>query len=143
MSIPVVVPMLTVLAALGGTPVPDRAAIVEPIYRVERIGVEGDPAQVVLTVSREMRTAGWDLRVEAVETDLPAGRIVVRMEAVPPDGLAAQVISRREARVDLGAPPPGRYVLEIRVRADRGGAPEPVQAEILVVVGSRDSPGGR
>ena len=43
----------------------------------------------------------------------------------------------REVRED------GRYVLEIRERRDGAGEPEPVQAEVLVVAGSRGAPDAR
>ncbi len=136
MSLSVIVPMLTALAAAGGPTAPARAAIAEPVYRVERVEVVGDPVRVAMTLSREMRTAGWDLRVETVDVAPSDRRVVVRMEAIPPDGPAAQVISRRDVRVDLGPLAPGRYVVEIRERPDGAGAPEPVQAEVLVVAGS-------
>jgi hypothetical protein len=143
MPVSMVVPMLTLMAALAGPPAPARAAIAEPLYRVERVDVEGDPGRVVLTLAREMRTAGWDLRVASVDVPGPDRRIVVRLETVAPDGPVAQVISRREVRVDLGAMPPGRYVLEFREHRDRAGEPEPVQAEVLIVAGTRETPAGR
>ena len=143
MTIPFLVPTLTLLAALGATPGPVRAALAASDYRVEKVAVEGDPAHVVLTLRREMRTAGWDLRVEEVEPAIDDRTIRVRMVAVPPEGLAAQVITPREVRVDLGSLPPGRFVLEIWERTEGGGGSEPAHAEVLVVVGSPVAPGGR
>ncbi len=110
-----------------------RLTAVEGEYGAPRIAATRSvPPQFVLVFERQTPTPGYTLRQDAVEIDAERGRIVARVSEVPPGGMVAQVISEAELRLNLGAVPTGRWVLEIHARRGDAGEYRLQQALVLV-----------
>jgi hypothetical protein len=124
-------PILLSALALGATAthVDFEPSLFEP---VEIRILESAPPRFVLVLAREMPTAGFRFEVDSVEVRPAERRIVASVTEVPPEGVAAQMISRTELRLDLGSLGPGRYFVEISSRRGRDSEHAPAGAMVVV-----------
>lgn len=103
----------------------------EPAFHDPQVQVATSmPPQFDLLLTRDMPTPGWALDVDDVAVDTKAGRILVRITEVAPEGIRTQVITPTPCRVPLGRLEPGVFALELWLR--RGDGPH-VLAQVLVV----------
>lgn len=109
-----------------------RASVGSAEYASLEVRVlESAPPRFQLTIRRDTPSTGWTLRVDGVTVDREARRIEVRLTELPPEGIAATVITAVEARADLGPLEAGRWFLELRSREREAGPYQPALAAIL------------
>jgi hypothetical protein len=134
---------LVVLAAIGcGGPVTRSAdGQGETASRIWLVGWEGEaggvsvgssqPPEFSLTLTREMPTPGWELRIDSVDVEAATRRIVVKITERGPQGMVAQVITPTDVEIPLGRLAPGGYFVEFWGRRDPGRAHEPAHAVVI------------
>jgi len=119
-------------AALWASATATRVVVADPAgVELEVHALAPSSAGFRLVVRRDMPSAGWGLRVDAIAVDPEARRIDVRLTEIPPEGMAATVITPVEARAELAPLAVGRWFVEIRSRERDGGPYRPVHAAVL------------
>lgn len=118
--------------ALWASAAATRVVVADPAgIELEVHALAPSSAGFQLVIRRDLPSAGWGLRVDAVAVDPDAHRIEVRLTEIAPEGMAATVITRVEARAELGPLAVGRWFVEIRTRERDGGPYRPVHAAVL------------
>jgi hypothetical protein len=85
-----------------------------------------------LQLARDMPSTGWRCDVDSVHVE--QGRIYVELTEAPPEGMAAQVITKTRCTIPLGELAPGRYLLELWLRRGNMGDHYPAHALILQAI---------
>lgn len=121
----------TVLARPG----PDTALAVEPaprlVHAVEVRETPRCPPTFALTLRLSMPTPGWELGLDSLEGPDAEGRFVLRVTGTPPEGLVAQVVTPTPVQAELPTLRKGRYLVDVRFRADPAGKHERIDALVL------------
>ena len=77
---------------------------------------ESAPPQFTATLTVQMPTPGWKLKIDEVSKPDELGRIQARIIGTPPEGMVAQVITSEKINVALDSLKQGEYLLEIHYR---------------------------
>jgi hypothetical protein len=126
--------ILALLAALAGArPGPDTALSLrplEPMFQVRVVALPSCPPMFDLELTADMPDAGWTLAVDRITDADESGRRTVEITATRAEGVFAQVLTPRTAKVRLGVLRKGAHLVDLHLR--RGGARyERVQAVVL------------
>lgn len=101
----------------SANPPAQSLAVVPPGVEAIELGViSSRPPQFVLRGQRLMPTPGWTFHIDSVKTETAAGRIVVQLTDMPPEGMVIQTLGPTPLAVQLGALRTGRYVVELHTR---------------------------
>jgi len=100
--------------------------------RIRVVAEESKLPRFTLTLTREMPTPGWTIRIDSVDLDRQNRRITVKATEVGPDGITSQVITPTEFQIPLGTVEPGSYFLELWTRRAEERPHQPTHALILI-----------
>jgi hypothetical protein len=110
-----------------------RMWIPETGYQKIRVVAEDSmPPRFTLTLTREMPTPGWTIRIDSVDVDRENRRITVKATEEGPDGITSQVITPTEFQIPFGTVEPGSYFLELWTRRAEERPHQPAHALILL-----------
>lgn len=126
--------ILALAAALAGAKAgPDTALSLkplEPMFEVRVVEQPSCPPMFDLELTAAMPDAGWTLAVDRVSDPDESGRRIVEITASRAEGMFAQVLAPRTAKVSLGILRKGVHLVDLHLR--RGAARyERVQAVVL------------
>ena len=126
--------ILALAAALAGAkPGPDTALSLkplEPTFQVRVAELPSCPPMFDLELTADMPDPGWTLAVDRVSDPDESGRRIVEITATRAEGMFAQVLTPRTAKVSLGILRKGVHLVDLHLR--RGAARyERVQAVVL------------
>ena len=102
--------------AAKSPPAQGLTVVPEDIEHIELGVIASTPPQFVLRGQRVMPTPGWTFHIDSVKSEPSAGRVIVQLTDMAPEGMVIQTLGPTPLAVQLGSLRAGRYVVEIHTR---------------------------
>ncbi|MEE2888371.1 MAG: hypothetical protein VX951_13155 [Planctomycetota bacterium] len=114
--------LTTGLTCQVAEPQATRLAVLQEPLQFEIRVMESAPPQFAVIAKLRFPTAGYRIKVDSFSKPDPQGRMLAKVTAIAPRGLAAAVIEEKEARFLIGYCNVGEYLLEVHWRDTEKGA---------------------